>query len=419
MRGRRVLLLVGCVIAAGCSTHASMPQPPGLVAPFSPQVVQEQPLQSGNWTWTSIPHPRGQKPNPVDVVSDGRRTMWVAALLNEIVSVAMNQKVTVYPISFTPSAITVGPDQNIWVAGNAPGHIASVTPTGTEVDHPIGSTQSTNGPIIVGPDNALWFAVTDTSSSGLGRMTTAGAYTYFSLFTSPGEGAADIASGPDGNLWVAVFPGSIHKVSTQGVDTAYTVDGNPVHIVAGADGALWFTEYDSDSLGRITTDGGISEFTTPTTNFLFSLMSGPGGKLWLTDEDDQRNEGVISFDPITSVFGQSVAYPNGGVTGIAEGPDRNIWVTADQEQVGTYVWLAMTLTPSHLVLSGPGKSASVTVTETHYRGTWTGATSSRSIATVTESSPGVFMVTAVGAGKCTITISDTTHNFAHVGVVVQ
>src|SRR4029077_2299913 len=105
--------------------------------------------------------------------------------------------------------------------------------------------------------------------------------------TSPGEAALDIANGPDGNLWVAVFPGSIHKVTIQGVDTAYSVAGIPVHIAAAEDGALWFTEYDSNSLGRITTDGDVSDFTTPTTNFLFSLMSGSGGKLWLTEEDDQ------------------------------------------------------------------------------------------------------------------------------------
>jgi streptogramin lyase len=331
----------------------------------------------------------------------------------------MNQKVTVYPISFTPSELTVGPDQNIWVAGNAPGYIASVTPTGTEVDHPIGSAQTTNGPITVGPDSALWFAVTDTSSSGLGRMTTAGAYTYFSLFTSPGEGAADVVSGPDGNLWVAVFPSSIHKVSTQGVDTAYTVVGNPVHIAVGADGALWFTEYASNSLDRITTDGVVSSFSTPSTMFLLSLTSGPGAMLWLTEGDTQSIEGIVAFDPATSVFGQPIAYPTGDVTGIAEGPDRNIWVSADLEQVGTYVWLAMTVTPSHLVLSAPGKSASIAVTETHYHGIWTAASSSKTIATVTETSPGHFEVTAVGAGKCTITISDTSHNFAHVGVVVQ
>ena len=31
-------------------------------------------------------------------------------------------------------------------------------------------------------------------------------------------------------------------------------------IVTGPDGALWFTEYNDDKIGRITTAGGITEF---------------------------------------------------------------------------------------------------------------------------------------------------------------
>jgi streptogramin lyase len=414
------ILAAIALLALGCSSQTTTLQPSRLVAPVSPQVVQKQPLPSGNWTWAIIPHP-GYKPHPVDVVSDGRKTMWVAALHNEIVSVAMNQKVAVYPISFTPRALTVGPDQNIWVTGNATGYLASVTPTGSEVDHPIGATQTAYGPITVGPDGALWFGVSDTSSNGLGRMTTAGSYTYYNLFTAPGSGATGIVSGPDGNLWVTDFVGFVHKVTVHGVDTAYPAPpgGNPWSIAVGADGALWFTENYPNTLFRITTDGIVSSFTAPSIMFFISLTSGPGAKLWLVEGDTHSIEGIISFDPATSVFGQPIAYPNEDVTSIAEGPDRNIWVTGAQEQVGTYVWLAMTLTPSHLILSAPGMSATVSVSETHYHGTWTATSSSKSIATVIETSPGVFTVTGVGAGKCTITISDTTQNFAHVGVVVE
>ncbi len=94
-------------------------------------------------------------------------------------------------------------------------------------------------------------------------------------------------------------------------------------------------------------------------------------------------------------------------------------MAASAETIGTYVRLAMSVSPTSLIISAPGQTGSLTVTETNYHGTWAATSSSKSIATVVESSPGVFTVTAVGAGKCTITISDTTHNFAHVGITVQ
>jgi streptogramin lyase len=39
-----------------------------------------------------------------------------------------------------------------------------------------------------------------------------------------------------------------------------TLGGRPSEIVAGPDGALWFTNYGQDSIGRITTGGKVSLF---------------------------------------------------------------------------------------------------------------------------------------------------------------
>lgn len=41
----------------------------------------------------------------------------------------------------------------------------------------------------------------------------------------------------------------------------------PTVITSGPDGALWFTEYRADRIGRITTDGVIDEFGLPTPGF--------------------------------------------------------------------------------------------------------------------------------------------------------
>jgi streptogramin lyase len=48
--------------------------------------------------------------------------------------------------------------------------------------------------------------------------------------------------------------------------TVPTAVSQPWLIAAGPDGALWFTEYNGNKIGRITTTGTITEFTIPTVN---------------------------------------------------------------------------------------------------------------------------------------------------------
>ena len=63
----------------------------------------------------------------------------------------------------------------------------------------------------------------------------------------------------------------------------------PTSITAGPDGALWFPESNEDyfthTLGRITTDGVITEFDVPALNINYSsaITTGPDGALWFTD----------------------------------------------------------------------------------------------------------------------------------------
>jgi streptogramin lyase len=45
---------------------------------------------------------------------------------------------------------------------------------------------------------------------------------------------------------------------------APTAGSNPAGITTGPDGALWFTEFGANQIGRITTAGVITEFPIPT-----------------------------------------------------------------------------------------------------------------------------------------------------------
>jgi virginiamycin B lyase len=115
--------------------------------------------------------------------------------------------------------------------------------------------------------------------------------------------------------------------------------GAPVNITSGPDGNLWFTQAlsgidttVSSFIGRITTDGTVTEFPIPTIFFGFAgffslhITAGPDGNLWFTGES---NIGRITTSGVVSEFALPPEAP--GITkspvGITTGPDGNVWFT--------------------------------------------------------------------------------------------
>ena len=137
-------------------------------------------------------------------------------------------------------------------------------------EFPIPTASSSPYGIAAGPDGNLWFG--EPNSSRIGRITTAGVITEFSVpptneFLARPEG---IAAGPDGNPWFTELEGNkIGRITTAGVITEFnvpTASSQPYGIATGPDGNLWFTESASNKIGRITTAGAItgSMFPRPT-----------------------------------------------------------------------------------------------------------------------------------------------------------
>src|SRR5260370_38884686 len=94
-----------------------------------------------------------------------------------------------------------------------------------------------------------------------------------------------------------------------------TTDSVPTGITAGPDGALWFSEDLNNKIGRITTDGVITEFPNAGTD-LSGITSGPDGALWFTDNFGKI--GRITTDGVISKFNTpSGSFP----VGILTGPD--------------------------------------------------------------------------------------------------
>lgn len=96
----------------------------------------------------------------------------------------------------------------------------------------------------------------------------------------------------------------------------------PDYIVSGPQGALWFTEFYKDKIGRITTSGQITEFPLPDDNDIEGIAAGPDGNVWFTEPGASK---IGRMTPGGQVTAFPINGPNPSPRGITAGPDGNIW----------------------------------------------------------------------------------------------
>jgi streptogramin lyase len=234
--------------------------------------------------------------------------------------------------------ITSAADGNVWVtvcAAGSPGRIGRVNIASGAV-RTFDTTQPGSCPqqIARGPDGALWY--TDTAVNTIGRIAVTDPFTLTLIPLFPPSVAApqDITPGPDGNLW---FTGRgqlgnqdanyIGRMKTTGDFTTFPLpDGSwlPESITAGPDGNLWFVEAKNDAIGRISTSGvDITEFPLPQAGSRARKIAlGPDIKLWFTEENAGQVGQITTTGTITEY---SPPTPNSKPAGIVRGPDGNLW----------------------------------------------------------------------------------------------
>jgi streptogramin lyase len=137
-----------------------------------------------------------------------------------------------------------------------------------------------------------------------------------------------IVAGRDGALWFTEFDGNkIGRITTGGIVNEYpipTAGSLPDGIAAGPDGALWFAEETGNKIVRITIGGTITEYVVPTANsYPSGIAAGPDGALWFAEETGNKIGRITTGGTITEY-----AIPTaGGPYGIAAGPDGALWFT--------------------------------------------------------------------------------------------
>jgi trehalose transport system substrate-binding protein len=156
----------------------------------------------------------------------------------------------------------------------------------------------------------------------------------------------DVTAGPDGNVWFTNGDSNeIGRITSNGEVTVFPNPDGKLKgledITAGPDGNLWFTSYDLDpdgrptasALGRITPGGEISTFEDPKITEPDGIVAGPDGNLWFTNYRTDRIGRMTPDGRITLL-----ADPHHRVSGpesIVSGPDGNIWFTNyDDDTIG-------------------------------------------------------------------------------------
>lgn len=225
----------------------------------------------------TCPEPINSHPHGLAVGPDGRTIWFTGKSTGTVGRIGPDGKVRHFALP-TPGSVPIyihaGPDGNMWVVELAGNKIARVTPAGMVTEFDIPTPYARPIAIVPGPDGNMWFS--EEHGSNVARINPAGIITEFAVpRTHPNQILAGLAFDRDGNLWVQQYvdhnlpePAAadniirIDRAGLAGAPSALTAAHFTVfpgttrdtvmhRIIAGPDGAMWFTEMRADRLGRI------------------------------------------------------------------------------------------------------------------------------------------------------------------------
>ncbi len=237
-----------------------------------------------------------------------------------------------------PLRIALGPDGNVWFGDCASANVAKITTSGAPTTY-TASYAGTQG-VTAGLDGNVWFdeycasAHTVSTDGVVGNINaTTGALSEISVpnVNSPGLILMEnIALGPDGNIWYDDFNHSVVGKIQGGLATNFMTPAFSVAspMTAGSDGNMW--------IGSTVGPGFISVYNTtgaqvtsvqtttlyPGGNQAF-MVAGPDGAIWYTDSNNDAI-GRMTTTPLIT-YAEYPVTPGSAPSGITVGPDGNIW----------------------------------------------------------------------------------------------
>ena len=290
----------------------------------------------------------------------------VAALALSGSAAQASQRVTEIPLRAefaVPGEIVKGPDGAMYASDSSLGKVWRISDAGKVRSFDVGGGATG----IASAHGALW--VSERDGSQIVKLGLDGSKTAYPV--TPGAFPSDIVLGPDGALWFTESRGNaIGRLTIDGSSpssrsrrptrssptsrparTARCGSPSPSEqdradhdrrrrspssrcpartacrapIVAGPDGALWFAERNGNKIGRMTTDGVLTnEFPLPTENANpLAMVVGPDGALYFT----QHSANTIARMTLDGVVTKEFRIPSGSPDGLAVGPDGDLWFT--------------------------------------------------------------------------------------------
>jgi virginiamycin B lyase len=157
--------------------------------------------------------------------------------------------------------------------------------------------------------------------------------TEFPSLPTANAAPAAITTAHDGSLWFTEKGANkLGRLTTAGVLTEYAVPtaaSAPEMITVTPDGNVWFTERYGRKIGRIDQAGGaISEFAVPGTGaYPTAITTTPAGTVWFATDDSAATARLGWISSTGTITQLATGATRAAITGIAGGPDGNLWAT--------------------------------------------------------------------------------------------
>jgi virginiamycin B lyase len=147
----------------------------------------------------------------------------------------------------------------------------------------------------------------------------------------PGAGPHGLWIDPDGHTvwWTGKGGDVIGRLDPTGARMQlyplppHSGHASPIYIAPGPNNDMWFTELDGSRIGRITEDGHIDEFPTPSASSRPIALVSHGGKVWFTEES---RHAYADIDAAGNITEHPLPRPDAQPTGIAFDGSGALWI---------------------------------------------------------------------------------------------
>src|SRR5579862_410402 len=209
--------LLACFLAAGCSAAGVTPAPPA-VSPLG-----------------------AEKPHAVTEFAIAQRTVP-------------------NPV---PYQIVAGPDGAMWFTEEGGSAIGRIDERGAVRQFPLLSNNAQPEGIALGPDGALYVAENEGPSQYDTHLARVSADGHVREWNDNNMMPQGVAAGAHGRMWFTQGCGGLAVLSKNGKMQQFPLQGVPSEtnaIVEGPDGAMWFAEDGTATIGRIDASGAIAQY---------------------------------------------------------------------------------------------------------------------------------------------------------------